>query len=37
METGNPSGGATVNCRWCKSARALCDLYASVTKRECLT
>jgi hypothetical protein len=37
VETGNPSACATVVSKWCKSARALCNLYVSVIKCECVT
>jgi hypothetical protein len=37
VETGNPSVCALVNCKVCKSEIALCCLYLSVIKCECVT
>jgi hypothetical protein len=37
MKTENPSACETVNCKVCKSAIALCYLYLSIIKRQCVT
>jgi hypothetical protein len=36
VKTKNPSARATVDCKVCQSAIALCGLFVSVAKCECV-